>query len=230
MEDIAMFAARNTHSMILVFGGLLAAVGLALAAEEPPVINPFGPAPAQREDAVPGYVEMSDGKICAGHVYLTRDARLKINDEKMQREREVPLSSVKQIDCTVKKEWMEKEWKFKELTKDEKMYTGRSYPSREYVHTITLKDGRTITGELSAIVYVEPPNYTPVKPGEFRPEVKTEKFLLNKRNKGEIGQDLKSLVYPKSIKLGKEVMEEGIRKIAEQGKEKAEKEKKNAKK
>ena len=112
------------------------------------------PAPAQREDAVPGYVELSDGKICAGQVYLTRDARLKINDEKLQRQREVPLSAVKQIDCKVKKEWMEKEWKFKELAKDEKMYTGRSYPSREYVHTITLNDGRTITGELSGIVYV----------------------------------------------------------------------------
>jgi hypothetical protein len=201
-----------------------------LVADEPPVINPFGPAPAQREDAVPGYVEMSDGRICAGQVYLTRDVRLKINDDKMQREREVPLSAVKQIDCAVKKEWMEKEWKFKELTADEKMYTGRSYPSREYVHTITLKDGRTITGPLSAVVYVEPPDYLKPKPGEFRPEVKTKKFVLNKRNKGEIGQDLKSLVYPKSIKLGKEALEEGLRKIAEQGKEKGEQEKKSQKK
>ena len=195
-------------------------VAVIISADEPPVINPFGSAPTQREDAVPGYVELSNGKIFAGQIYLTRDARLKINDEKMQRQREVPLAVVKRIDCAVKKEWMEKEWKFKELAKDEKMYTGRTYPSREYVHTITLKDGRTITGELSAIVYVAPPNYTPVKPGEFRPEVKTEKFVLNKRNKGEIGQDMKSLVYPKSIKLGKEAYEEGIRKTAEKGKEK----------
>jgi hypothetical protein len=191
-------------------------------AKEPPVINPFGPAPAQREDAVPGCVELSDGKICAGQIYLTRDARLKINDEKLQRQREVPLAAVKQIECKVKREWMEKEWKFKELTKDEKMYTGRAYPSREYVHTITLGDGRAITGELSAIVYVDPPSYATLKPGEYRPQVKTEKFLLNKRNKGEIGQDLKSLVYVKSIKMGKEAFEEGIRKIAEKGKEKKE--------
>jgi hypothetical protein len=179
---------------------------------EPPVLNPFGPAPAQREDAVPGYVDLSDGKICAGQVYLTRDARLKINDEKLQRQREVPLSAVKQIDCKVKKEWMEKEWKFKELTKDEKMYTGRSYPSREYVHTITLQDGRTITGELSAIVYIDLPTHATPKPGEVRPRVPTEKFLLHKRDKGEIGKDLKSLVYVKSIKLGKEAFEEGVKK------------------
>jgi hypothetical protein len=184
-----------------------------LLAYEPPVINPFGPAPEQREDAVPGYVELSDGKICAGQVYLTRDARLKINDEKSQREREVPLTAVKEIDCTIKREWMEKEWKFKELAKDEKMYTGRTYPSREYVHTITLSDGRTITGELSAIIYVQQPAHATTKPGEVRPQVKAEKFELHKRDKGEIGRDLKSLLYVKSIKLGKDALEEGLKKI-----------------
>jgi hypothetical protein len=222
-----MDRAMRLYFLFLTF--LLIRAGT-LCADDPPVINPFGPAPTQREDAVPGYVEMSDGRICAGQVYLTRDARLKFDDEKMQREREVPLSAVKQIDCTVKKVWMEKEWKFKELTADEKMYTGRSYPSREYVHTITLNDGRTITGLLSAIVYVEPPDYAKPKPGEFRPEVKTEKFVLNKRNKGEIGQELKSLVYPKSIKLGKEAFEEGVRKMAEKEKPKSEKEKKSTRK
>ncbi|MCC6124697.1 MAG: hypothetical protein IT426_07035 [Pirellulales bacterium] len=188
-----------------------------LVADEPPVINPFGAASAQREDARPGYVELSDGKICAGQVYLTRDARLKISDERRERQREVPLTAVKQIECKVKKEWMEKEWKFKELTKDEKMYTGRTYPSREYMHTITLSDDRTITGELSAIVYVDPPFHASPKPGEIRPQVPTEKFLLHKRDKGEIGKDLKSLVYVKSIKLGKEAFEEGMKKINESG-------------
>ena len=66
------------------------------------------------------------------------------------------LGSVTQIDCAVKKEWMEREWKYKETTSDEKMYTGRSYPAREYLHTITLRDGRTITGPLAEIVYVQP--------------------------------------------------------------------------
>jgi hypothetical protein len=188
-------------------------------ADEPPAINPFGSMPPQREDAIPGFVELSNGEIVAGQVYLTRDTRLKINDEKLQREREVPLSAVKQIDCAVKREWMEKEWKFKELAKDEKMYTGRTYPSREYVHTITLSDGRTITGALSAIVYVQQPGPSPPKPDEVRPQMQADKFVLNKRNKGEIGQNLKSLLYVKSVKLGKEAFEEGVMKI-KKGKEK----------
>ena len=128
------------------------------------------------------------------------------------------MQVVKQIECKVKKEWVEKEWKFKEAASDEKMYTGRSYPTREYVHTITLNDGRMIGGPLSAIVYVQPQPYKSVSPGEYQTRPKAEQFLLNKRNKGELGQDLKSLVYPKLIKLGKEALEEGKKKAREERK------------
>jgi hypothetical protein len=189
-----------------------------LIAEEPPAINPFKTRSVEREDAVPGYVELSDGSIHPGQIYLTRDKRLKIADEQLQRQREVPLSAVKRIDCTIKKEWLEKEWKFKELTQDEKMYTGRSYPTREYVHTITLNDGRTISGGMSAIVYVQPGDDYTTKSATSPSETKAEQFILNKRNKGEIGEDLPSLVYVKSIKLGKEAFEEGKQKAVENDK------------
>ncbi len=207
--------------MIKVFNSIVITIGLmlvnvwAISAQEPPPVNPFGSTIAQREDTVPGYVELSDGSIHPGQIYLTRDKRLKIADEQSERQREVPLSAVKQIGCTIKKEWLEKEWKFKELAKDEKMYTGRSYPVREYEHTIRLKDGRTISGGLSEIVYVEPIDNNPAKSGGSRPEIKAEQFILNKRNKGEIGEDLNSLVYVKLIKLGKEAYEEGKQKAAE---------------
>ena len=184
-------------------------------AQEPPAINPFGPLPSQRQDAVPGFVELSDGSIYPGQIYLTRDKALKIYDEQLQRQREIPLSAVKQIDCTIKKEWLEKEWKFEESAKDDKLYTGRSYPAREYEHTITLQDGRTITGGLSAIVYVQPYDYIPSTPDSYQPETKPKQFILNKRNKGEMGQDLKSLVYVKLIKLGKEAFEEERKRAAE---------------
>ncbi len=180
-----------------------------LRADEPPAINPFGRAPSQREDALPGRIELSDGSIHAGLVYLTRDKRLQIYDEKLQRQREVPLEAVKQIDCTIKKEWLEREWKFKETTNDVKMYTGRHYPAREYLHTITLKGGRTITGPLSAIVYLDPQRPSTGRSDDPQSEGEPERFLLNKRNKGEVGQDLKSLVYVKRIKLGKEAIEKG---------------------
>lgn len=201
----------------------MAAAATPLPAAEPPAINPFGPrpAPTQREDAVPGYVELSNGEIHPGDVYLTRDVRLKIYDQKMQRQREVPLRVVKRIECGVVREWMEKEWKFKELASSEKMYTGREYPAREYLHRITLNDGRQIIGPLAGIVYVQPYRYTPSGPAAYRDAPQPKKFVLYKRQKGEIGEDLKSLVYVKQIELGKEAYEEGYRKASERRKEKA---------
>ncbi len=181
-------------------------------AADPPVINPFGKAPSAREDAVPGYVELSDGSVHPGQIYLTRDKRLKIYDEKVERQREVPLRVIKQIQCNVKKEWMEKEWKFKELASDEKMFTGREYPAREYDHTITLRDDRKITGPLSAVVYVQPYTYTPDEPGKYRTHAKADRYLLQKRNKGEIGEKLDAVVYVKQIKFGKEALAEGRKK------------------
>ena len=118
-------------------------------------------------------------------------------------------NGVRQIECTVKKEWMEREWKFKELTSSEKMYTGRSYPVREYEHAITLHDGRTISGGLSAVVYVQPHDYTPTEPGKYRTPAQAERFLLHKRHKGKIGEDLKSLRYVRRIKLGEDALREG---------------------
>ncbi len=185
------------------------------AADEPPVINPFGPRPTVRDDAFPGYVELSDGTIRPGNIYLTRDKRLKIYDEQMKRHREVPLRVVKQIECRVKREWMEKEWKFKELASDEKMYTGRTYPVREYAYQITLGDDRKITGALSGLIYVQP--LMSSSPGE-RPAMspKAERYLLHQRDKGKIGDKLESVVYVRFVRLGEEALAEGQKKLAEQ--------------
>jgi hypothetical protein len=94
------------------------------------------------------------------------------------------------------------------------MYTGRSYPAREYVHTITLQDGRTIAGGLSGIIYLQPPTYDRTQPGVYRPAVEAERYLLHKRDKGAIGTDLQSLLYVKLVKLGEEALKEGQRKTA----------------
>ncbi len=183
-------------------------------AEEPPAINPFGPRTDVREDALPGYVEFSDGKVIFGTIHLTRDARLKIKDEKIARQREIPLRAVKQINCIVKKEWMEKDWRFKELALDEKMYTGKQYPSREYLHEITLRDGRKLKGPLSALVYVQPGDAKGDAKAAQSPEAKIpeQRCMLHKRDKGKAGTELKELVYVKLIKLGEDALEEGRRK------------------
>lgn len=199
----------------LVVFGTVASADLSARPSEPPTIDPFGPKPAVRDDSVPGYVETSDGAVHPGQVYLTRDLRLKIYDEKLQRQREVPWRAVKQIECRVKREWLEKEWEFKQAASSEKVFTGRSYPAREYLHTITLGTGGTITGPLSAIVYVQPDGTAAGRPGGYPAPAKPEQYLLHKRDKGKAGEDLKSLVYVKLIKLGDEALAEGRKKAAE---------------
>jgi len=173
--------------------------------QEPPALNPFGSRterPDQkRDDAVPGYLETSDGKVHPGQIMLTRDARLKIFDEQQKKHREIPLKAIKRIDCTALKEWVEDEWRFKENASDEKYFTGRSYPSREYTHTITLQNGQKIEGTLSGIIYVRAPSAED-----------PDRYLLHKRVKGQPGTDLKFLVYVRSIQLGDKALEEGTRK------------------
>ena len=168
--------------------------------QEPPALNPFGTGAQQhpqRDDAVPGFLELSDGTIYPGLLFLTRDARLKIFDEAQKRQREIPWKAIKQIDGSVLKEWAEKEWRFKENASDEKLFTGRTYPAREYSHKITLQNNQTIRGSLAGIVYVQ-----------ADPAREPHRFLLHKRDKGEPGTDLKSLVYVRSIKLGDKALEE----------------------
>jgi hypothetical protein len=186
--------------------------GVVSLAQEPPALNPFGPIKVERDDSVPGYIELSDGKVLVGDVYMTRDKRLKIFDPSTRRQREIPLRVVKQIECKVLKEWMEKEWRFKELALDEKYYTGREYPSRECEYTITLQDDRTITGPLAELFYVQPFAYEADEARSYRPEVQAEKYLVHKRHKGEAGTTLKALTYVKLIKLGEEALEEGKKK------------------
>jgi len=207
-------ALTGFRSLTLV--GILAVAldgGIIPGAEEPPTISPFGPVRRDREDAIPGYVEMSDGTVYSGNVYMTRDKRLKL-EQNNEKQREIPLRVVAQIDCRVVKQWMEKEWKFKELANDEKMFTGRSYPARIYEHTLTLRDGRTLTGNLAEILYVQPLADASSGPLGDASKLEPRRLILNKRSKGENGQDLNSLKYVKLVKLGKEALEEGREKAA----------------
>jgi len=203
--------ARFLLAELLVLLALPAARG---RQSEPPALNPFGSRAEReeqkRDDVVPGFVEMSNGRVHPGQVMLTRDARLKVFDEQQKKHREIPLKAIKRIDCTVQKEWVEEEWRFKEDACDEKYFTGRSYPSREYTHKITLQNGQKIEGTLSGIVYVR-----------ADPAAEPERYLLHKRDKGNPGTDLKSLVYVRSIQLGAKALEEGKRKAAGPASQKA---------
>jgi hypothetical protein len=197
-----------------LFSNMLFLMPILAYASEPPSVNPFAKSTNEQTESIPGCIKLSDDSLHPGMIYLTRDKRLKVYDGQMQREREIQFESIKQIDCIVKKEWVEKEWKFTETTSNEKKFTGQEYPARECEHTITLKDGRTITGYISAIVYLQtqPPSVENDNnsPSSGKNDRKIEKFILYKRQKGEINQTLQSLIYVKSVKLGEVAFQDGL--------------------
>ncbi len=176
-------------------------------AQDPPPPDPVGRKAAVREDAVPGYVELSSGEVRPGQVFLTREHRLKVYDDAQKRQREVPLEALQKLDAVVVKEWLEKEWRFRENANDEKVYTGRAYPVRELEYRLTLKDGRVLKGSLAGILYVQ---------ADGRPD--PERFVLHKRDKGDVGTGLKDLVYVKSVRLGQAALQEGQKRAARGGK------------
>jgi hypothetical protein len=82
----------------------------------------------------------------------------------------------------------EKEWHFKESGSDIKEFNGKTYPNRETQYTFTLLNGQTLSGGVVEPLYLQTPD-GPVL------------FALHKRDKGEVGQTLKQLVYVKSAEF-----------------------------
>lgn len=189
------------------------------AADEPPALaNPLSRRREAdvREDTMPGYVEMSNGKIYPGLLYITRDKRLEIFDAEIKRQRTIPIHKIATIQCHVEREWMEKEWRFKELASDEKMFTGREYPCRTFSYTLTFDDGRELEGPMSGLIFVQP-----LREGEDAstghiPERDAERLYFHKRqsDKENVGKKLGEIHYTKTVKIGDDALEEGLKKAA----------------
>jgi hypothetical protein len=169
-----------------------------------------------REDTVPGYVEMSNGEVFPGLLYITRDKRLEINDVELKRQRTIPITKIAKIECNVEKEWMEKLWRFKELASDEKLYTGESYPCRMFTYTITLDDGREIEAPMSGLIFVQKLEQGETPDVGHIPERDAARLYFHKRQaeKTDVGKKLADVHYTKLVKVGDDALEEGIKKAA----------------
>ncbi|MEW6355934.1 MAG: hypothetical protein AB1696_06405 [Planctomycetota bacterium] len=160
-------------------------LALRLAAQEG--VNPFKPKDRSRPDARPGTVAMSNGETHKGMIYVTRDKPLRIYDTAAKLYRDLPIVAMKELEITVEKEGMEKEWRWEEGGSNVKVFTGKSYPWRQYVTTFTLTNGQKLTGHLKATpVYVE-------TAGEKK------KLIIHGKESGEIGRKLSDLVHIKKI-------------------------------
>lgn len=139
-----------------------------------------------RDYAVAAAVSTSDGKSASGLLYTTLGKPLKIYDRAKEKFVSFTLKEISRIDVAVEIEKEEPYWYWKESGSDEKVYTGKSYPWRKYVTTVTFPGGKKITGTLSGLLYLE-------KNG------KKTRHILYERQKGKEGQKPKDLVYVTSV-------------------------------
>ncbi len=163
-------------------------------------LNPFGP-PLRPvpQDARRAVIELSNGKKLRGLLYLTPGLRWRFYDEKAKRYLRLPLSAIRRIDAGVRKEWMEREWRFREAASNEKVYTGRTYPVRILSYRVTLKNGRVLTGRGSAVLYFVPESKEKGGKAHVGEWHKRHKLIIQERQKGKPGETLGKLVYIKSI-------------------------------
>jgi len=156
---------------------------------EPKKINPFGRRKRTIPGAVEGEVHTSDGKVHKGQIYMTRGKALRVFDPKACMYREFRLRGLIEIRVNVVKERIEKDWRWKEGGSDVKLFTGKTYPRRDYNLTIIPKRGKPFDTNITAGM----PIYLKPEKG------KKKRFLIQAYNKGPIGGTLRALVYPKRI-------------------------------
>ena len=137
-------------------------------------------------DAVKGFLVLSSGDRVEGAIHLTRDAVLKFYHAEKKTLLSLRLSELTHIEQEPTVERMEKEWRWLENANDQKVYTGKEYPVRELETVLHTKDGRTLRGELTALLFVVNDN------GQQR-------FVLHRRQKGDPGQKLSDLLYVKLV-------------------------------
>ncbi len=160
--------------------------------------NPFAGAMADnfsRTDALPAAAVLSDGKLLAGGLYTTRRKDLEIWLADQRRWRHVPLICVRGIHAVVVSESMDPEWRWKEMGSDEKVYTGRKRPVRRLEWRLNLIDGSSLQGEIKG------------QPLWIERGRRRTLWVLHARTKGEYGQTLAELVYPRQFVISRREMD-----------------------
>jgi len=154
-----------------------------------PTTQPTSPfTQKENPEARKGSVTLNSGQTLRGLIATTREKPISIFDENDKEYRDVPMALIKSMEASVTWERDEKEWQFKESGSDIKEYSGKTYPARELQYKVTLVNGQTITGGIVAPLYISEAD-------------KQYMFMLNKRQKVEVGQTLKGLLYVQRVEF-----------------------------
>ena len=180
---------------------VLWALSVCAAGGEPP--PPFGEREAAPADARAGVIEMNNGRVIVGPVFLRGNPLMKIFDRDRKKYFDLRLGEIEKIEVEVLREWIEQQWRWKEAGKDEKVYFGPAYPAREYLTTFVLTNGTRLKGDYSGPIYV-------VEGG------KAVRYILHKRDKGPEGLKMENLFYIKLISFNEKDIEKAKGRAATQ--------------
>lgn len=150
-----------------------------------PLIKP------QEHETVAGVLALSDGRKIQGQISSTPHKPIRIWIAEEHRYEDVAIEDVAEIRAEVLWERDQEEWHFIASGSDLKEFSGKTYPARELVYEFTLNDGTKFKGGVVAPLYVQA--------GAER-----QTFLLNKRQKGPVGDKLKDLLYVNHVTLQRE--------------------------
>jgi len=158
------------------------------AKQEKPASQPSPFANKPSPDTREGTITLSNGEKIHGKLSHTAEKPVRVWIEAKGEYRDIPYKLIAKFEARVTSEYDEKEWHFKESGSDIKEFTGKSYPVRETLYTLTLVNGQTVTGGIVEPIYLER------REGPYT-------FSLLKRDKGQVGQTLKQLVFVQKIEF-----------------------------
>jgi hypothetical protein len=159
--------------------------------------NPFRKSAGafHRRDALPGVIELSDGRQLPGGLYTTREKPWIVWNEATKSWRRIPFINCLSITAVVEQERMELRWRWKGMGEPERVYTGKKYPLRRLHWRFKLIDGSVVEGATKGQpVFVELRGKT------------TGPFVLHERMKGSDGETLEDLVYIRKIVVSRKMM------------------------
>jgi hypothetical protein len=162
-------------------GSVLAVVAVLLA--------PLG-AVGDGEPRAPGKVVFSDGSFLAGAIRTTEGKPLRLIEAGTARRLDLQVTEIARLAFRVTHEEEYKVWRWVEDGSREKVFTGETYPKREFETEVTLVNGESRKGSLVAVLYV-------YEEGSEKPK----KVILKDKDQGEIGQTLADRRYVEAVEF-----------------------------
>lgn len=138
---------------------------------------------------LPAVITLSDRTIAAGGVRLIGARPLTMVPEGEDRQHTFHLDDIVAIDHFPENASMERPWVFKESGRAEKIYLEGEYPLMNFKTSISLVNGKQITGHLISVGL------------DFKAEQGKRKLFLKRQIKGTKTQKLDDVVYIRNIRM-----------------------------